>query len=256
MPDKANVALVTGGLRGIGRAIAERLAEAGFRVAVCDIAAPDTLGDQADALKSSGIAYFQCDVSKPEARAQLFSDVLARFGRLDALVNNAGIAPRVRADVLDTDEGSFDLLMAVNLKGPYFLSQLAAKQMLTQPCEDHYRGVIVNIESCSADVISINRGEYCVSKAGIAMATQLFAARLADEGILVYGVRPGIIATDMTAGVKEKYDALFAQGITPMTRWGQADDVAEAVCLLCEGRLRYSTGEIINVDGGLHIKRL
>ena len=230
-------ALVTGGTRGIGRAIAEKLRDEGWEVAVSCRTPQDI----------PGIKCIQADNADPEQRAKLLKEV----GDIDLLVNNAGIAPRVRADLLDMSPESMEELMKVNLYGPFFLTQEAAKGMIQRGS-----GMIINISSMSAYTVSVNRGEYCISKAGISMMTQLYAARLAEYGIPVYEVRPGIIRTDMTSKVTEKYDALLEGGLAPIARWGEPEDVAEAVAVLAQGRLRYSTGEIINVDGGIHIQRL
>ena len=179
------------------------------------------------------------------------------FGRLDVLVNNAGIAPRVRADILDAREDSFDELIATNLKGPYFLTQAVAAWMIRQHAVDaQAHRAIINISSVSATVASVNRGDYCISKAGIAMATRLWAARLAEYGIGVYEVRPGIIESDMTVGVRDKYDALIEAGLLLEKRWGTPADVGSAVCLLAKGELSYATGSVLVVDGGLTLPRL
>ncbi len=178
------------------------------------------------------------------------------FGGVHVLVNNAAVAPDVRADLLEMTEESFDRVVGINTKGNMFLTQAVAKQMIAQPPAGKKRGTIVNISSCSAEVSSVNRGEYCVSKAGVSMLTKLYADRLAGEGILVHEVRPGVIATDMTGGVREKYDALIAQGTFPIARWGTPQDVADAVSALCSDKFLYTTGDFINVDGGFHIKRL
>jgi len=196
------------------------------------------------------------DLSSPDGADRLVAESVARFGRVDVLVNNAGVGPQKRADLLEMTEESFDRVISINLKANMFFTQLVAKQMMAQQPLDGRRGTIVNIGSISAFVSSVSRGEYCVSKAGVSMLTQLYADRLASEAIYVYEVRPGIIATDMTAVVREKYDALFAQGICPIGRWGMPEDVAKAVALLCSGGLPYSTGEVLNVDGGFHIRRL
>ena len=244
-------ALVTGALRGIGRAIALRLSSGGMNVAICGTRSSQDAADDLKELNESGIMYRKCDVSDKTERAALIDGVLSSFGTLDVLVNNAGIAPPVRADILETSEDSFDKVLSVNLKAPYFLCQAAAKAMIRSG-----GGIIINIESISSYAVSVTRGEYCVSKAGLSMVTKLFAARLAEENIRVYGVRPGIIATDMTSAVTEKYDKLIDEGLTPIKRWGKPSDTAEAVALLTEGRLPFSTGETINVDGGFHIARL
>lgn len=244
------VAIVTGASRGIGRGIATRLANEGYAVVITDVMPPT------DTLPASTV-FCRGDVTVAADRQNLIDFVKSTFGRLDVLVNNAGVAPKVRADILEATEESFDRLISINLKGPYFLTQLAANWMVEQrKANADYRGTIVNISSCSATVVSVNRGDYCISKAGITMATQLWAARLAEFNIGAYEVRPGIIQTDMTAGVKDKYDRLFAQGINLQTRWGQPDDIAKAVAMLARGDLAYSTGQIINVDGGLTCQRL
>ena len=253
-------ALVTGASRGIGRGIAIELARAGCRVAINyasnSAAAAEALG-LVRAAGGEGI-LIQGDVAVAADRARLVAETTAQFGRLDLLVNNAGVAPTVRADLLDAGEESFDRLYAINLKGPYFLTQLVAKQMLGQERDtEGFRGRIVTISSISAYTASINRGDYCVVKAGLAMMTKLFADRLANDGINVYEIRPGIIATDMTGGVKEKYDRLIIeQGITPIRRWGVPEDVGRAVRAIAEDRFPFSTGAVFDVDGGFHLHRL
>lgn len=257
---ESRVALVTGASRGIGRGIALALAEAGMRVAVNYAYQAEAARDTLEQVRQRGSdgALFQADISRAEQRDRLVDSVLARFGRIDVLVNNAGIAPRIRADILEATEESFDELMAVNLKGPYFLTQRVAKEMIRLVTSEApaQRPKIITITSMSAYAASVNRGDYCISKAGLSMMTKLFAVRLAPYGIGVFEVRPGIIATDMTAKVKERYDQLFAQGLTPIARWGTPEDVGKVVALLATGELPYSTGEVINVDGGFHIQRL
>jgi NAD(P)-dependent dehydrogenase (short-subunit alcohol dehydrogenase family) len=253
------VALVTGGSRGIGRGIAEQLADSGFDLAINGVRPVDQIGDVVSALEQRGAAveYCQGDVSVAADRAAIIDAVRQRFGRLDVLVNNAGIASRPRTDILDATEESFDRLITINLKGPYFLTQLAARWMIDQyQADSAFCGVIVNVSSVSATEASINRGDYCISKAGIAMATQLWAARLAEHAIAVYEVRPGIITTDMTAPVKEHYDKLLAEGLTVENRWGEPADVGRAVAALARGDLTYATGNVINIDGGLTLRRL
>jgi NAD(P)-dependent dehydrogenase (short-subunit alcohol dehydrogenase family) len=198
------------------------------------------------------------DVARPEDRESMLATALSALGRLDALVNNAGRAPAVRADILDAAEGSFDDLLAVNLKGPYFLSQLVARHFLSHRGQSRLPGgyKLVFVSSMSAHTASVNRGDYCVSKAGLAMAAQLFAARLAAEEVQVYEVRPGIMTTDMTAAVKEKYDRLIAEGLVPQGRWGTAEDVGRTVAALVGGDLAFSTGAVVPVDGGAHLRRL
>jgi 3-oxoacyl-[acyl-carrier protein] reductase len=257
MSDRA--ALITGAGRGIGRGIALALGQGGWRVGVnyrSDAAAAQATA--AEIVEGGGEAIaIQADIALAEDRRHLLDAIRQRWGRLDLLVNNAGMAPRVRADLLEVSEASYDEVLATNLKGPFFLTQAAARWMI----ELKESGVvetpiIINIGSLSAYTASTNRGEYCISKAGMGMLTALFAARLAEAGILVYEVRPGIIETDMTAGVQAKYDRLIADGLLPMPRWGKPEDVARAVLALAEGALPYSTGEVINVDGGFHLRRM
>jgi 3-oxoacyl-[acyl-carrier protein] reductase len=253
------VALVTGGSRGIGRGIAECLADSGFDLAINGVRNATQVADVVDALEKRGTAVLYCQGNVADAtdRQAMIDAVRDRFGRLDVLVNNAGVAPDVRADILEATEESFDRLIAINLKGPYFLTQLAARWMVEQrEADPQFQGVIVNISSVSATEASINRGDYCISKAGIAMATQLWAHRLAEFGIAVYEVRPGIITTDMTAAVKEKYDKLMAEGLTVENRWGDPHDVGRAVATLARGELTYATGNILRIDGGLTLRRL
>jgi NAD(P)-dependent dehydrogenase (short-subunit alcohol dehydrogenase family) len=257
------VALVTGASRGLGRAIAVSCARAGCSVAIHfqgnQSAARETMRlceAVADAGRRFGI--IQGDVASGKDRLRLFEETLSAFGRLDALINNAGMAPRVRADITETSEESYDEVMAVNLKGPYFLSQLAARHWLKNPGQGRLPAgyKLIFITSVSADAASINRGEYCVSKAGLAMACQLWAARLAGDGVQVFDIRPGIMETDMTAAVKEKYDKLIAEGLVPQKRWGRPEDVGLAVEAILKGHFPFSTGEVITIDGGLHLKRL
>jgi 3-oxoacyl-[acyl-carrier protein] reductase len=259
-------ALVTGGSRGIGRGICLSLARAGFGVAInytsnaeaaeeckrlCIEAAPDA--------KKAKLETVRADISDPKDRARLVEFIEREWGWIDVLVNNAGVAPNVRADLLEATEDSFDRLIAINLKGPYFLTQAVANYWvsgLQYLPAGRAKPKVINISSLSAYAASANRGDYCVSKAGLSMATQLFATRLAEYGINVYEVRPGIIATDMTAGVREKYDRMIAEGLTPIARWGTPEDVGHAVAAIAQGALPFSTGEVINVDGGFHIRRL
>jgi NAD(P)-dependent dehydrogenase (short-subunit alcohol dehydrogenase family) len=252
-------AIITGGGRGIGFGISAALASEGYQLVIAGVRAADQVADALAELKSKAPAvhYVQADISIAADRAKLIEETKKTFGRLDVLVNNAGVAPSVRADILEAGEESFDRLISINLKGPYFLTQLAAKMMIEQrKTEPGFRGKVISVSSVSATVVSTNRGDYCISKAGVAMATQLWAARLAEFGIDVYEVRPGVIATDMTAGVKEKYDALFAGGLTLEQRWGQPADVGRAVAMLARGDLPYATGQVINIDGGLTQRRL
>lgn len=253
-------ALVTGASRGIGRGIAIELARAGYRVAINYAGNAEAAAEALKLVQAAGGDGFivQGDVAVAEDRARLVSETVAQFGRIDLLVNNAGVAPKVRADLLDAGEESFDRLYAINLKGPFFLTQLVARQMLQQEKDaEGFRGRIVTTTSISVYTASINRGDYCIVKAGLAMMTKLFADRLANDGINVYEVRPGIIATDMTGGVKEKYDKLILeQGITPIRRWGTPEDIGRAVRAIAENRFPFSTGAVFDVDGGFHLHRL
>ena len=253
------VALVTGGTRGIGLGISQRLAADGFDLAVNGRREEAEIADTLDALRSTGVDVLYCraDVSTAFDRQRMIADIRGHFGRLDVLVNNAGVAPNERADILDAGEASFDRLISINLKGPYFLTQLVARWMAEQYKADKtFTGSIINVSSVSATVASVNRGDYCISKAGIAMATRLWAARMAAFGVGVYEVRPGVIKTDMTAGVTEKYDKLIAEGLTIDPRWGTPEDVGRAVGVLARGELSYATGSVLMVDGGLTLPRL
>lgn len=257
--NRGRVALVTGGSRGIGRSICLTLAAAGYSVVVNYATSQNAAMEVVSQIQSQGgsAVAIQADISEAQQRQQLVEQVLSTFERIDLLVNNAGVAPKQRTDILDADEESFDLVMSTNLKGPYFLTQAIAKEMIALTQRDpEARPMIINIGSISAETASITRGEYCISKAGIAMMTKLYAVRLAEYGIPVYEVRPGVIATDMTAPVKETYNRLFEEGLTPLKRWGKPEDVAQAVAAIAEGNFPYSTGEVFNVDGGFHIKRL
>lgn len=245
------VAIVTGVARGIGKACAQLLAARGYAIVGMGRSGAPDLSDFA----GMDVTYVQGDVANTADREALVS-AAAEKGRIEVLVNVAGIAPRVRRDILEMTEESYDEVMGINTKGTLFLTQAVANRMLAQTCEGGVRGYIVNISSCSAYTSSPSRGEYCISKAGVGMITKLFADRLAGEGILVNEVCPGIIATDMTAGVKEKYDRLIDGGLVPMGRWGQPEDIARAVVALCDGTLGYSTGISIIADGGMHIRSL
>ncbi len=252
-------ALITGAARGIGRAIALALSREGFDIAIADVLKKEDAeeGLKACAKNNARTVFIQSDISQTESRRTILESVKKTFGRLDVLVNNAGVAPQARADLLEASEESFDRLIRINLKGPYFLTQLIANYMVEQKQKDAtFAGKIVNIASISSYTSSTARGEYCISKAGVSMMTILYADRLAEFGINVYEVRPGIIATDMTSGVKEKYDRKIAEGLLPIRRWGSPEDVALAVAAVAKGLLPYSTGEVINVDGGFHLRRL
>jgi NAD(P)-dependent dehydrogenase (short-subunit alcohol dehydrogenase family) len=255
----SRVALVTGGTRGIGLGVAEALAREGFSLCVCGVREEAAVAEALAKLRAltPDVLYARCNVADRAQRAAMLDAVRARFGCLHVLVNNAGIAPRERRDVLDATEESFEELMRVNLQGPYFLTQAVARWMIEQKKADPaWAGSIVNVSSISATVASVSRGEYCVSKAGVSMATQLWATRLGEFDIPVYEVRPGVTATDMTAGVKDKYDRLIADGLCVQRRWGSPADVGKAVASLARGDLPYSTGQVIMVDGGLTIPRL
>jgi len=263
-----SVALITGASRGIGRGIALELAKVGrdlvINYAGNIAAARQTAADCISLAKAGGrtirAEICQADISASADRQKLIEFTKSQFGRLDLLVNNAGVAPEVRADILEAGEASFDRLININVKGPYFLTQLAARWMIEQSRAGDSPGggvhQIVTISSVSAYAASVNRGDYCIAKAALSMLTPLYAARLAEHGIRVYEIRPGIVATDMTGPVKEKYDRLIAEGLTPIKRWGAPEDVGKAVVAIAEGLLPFSTGEVINVDGGFHLRRL
>ena len=242
------IALVTGGTRGIGLGIARALQQEGFEIAACGMRAT---------CEHKDFLYCQCDVSDAGARVRLLDAIRQRLGRLDVLVNNAGIAPKERHDILDATEESFEQVIRTNLQGPYFLTQAVAKWMIEQKKADaNFGGCIITISSISATVASVNRGDYCISKAGVAMATQLWAARLGEFEIPVYDVRPGIIRTDMTSTITARYDKLLAEGLAIQRRWGAPEDVGKVVAALARGDMPYSTGAVIMVDGGLTVQRL
>jgi 3-oxoacyl-[acyl-carrier protein] reductase len=252
-------ALITGGSRGIGFGIATELAKAGFSLAINGVRDPAKIKPALKELKKYGgkIFYVQGDVSVKEDRQKIFHDVVSEFGKLNVLVNNAGIAPRERKDILEADEEIFDEVLNINLRGPYFLTRLFANHMVRiKKNEPDFHCCIINISSVSATMASVNRGEYCISKAGIAMSTKLWAARLGEFNIPVYEIRPGVIKTDMTAAVTKKYDRLFEKGISLQKRWGIPEDVGKAAVALATGMLNYSTGQVIMVDGGMTIKQL
>ena len=258
------VVLITGSSRGLGRGVAETLAAAGSSVAIHYANNQRAAEETAEACRALAPAPKQTfatvggNVGVAADRQRLFEQTLETFGHLDALVNNAGIAPRVRADIMEAGEDIFDEVIAVNLKGPYFLSQLAARYWLAHPGQSRlstgYK--LLFISSVSATTASLNRGEYCISKAGLAMAAQLWSVRLAAEGVQVLELRPGIMATDMTTGVKEKYDKLLADGLVPQKRWGTPSDVGRAVESILAGHFPFSQGDVINIDGGFHLRRL
>lgn len=256
---KNKTALVTGAARGIGNAIAEKLASEGYAVAIMDVIDEPQVAENIEKVKSHGnpVLYLKGDIMSAESRKDVTDRVISEFGRIDVLVNNAGVAPRVRNDILETTEDSFDFVVGINLKGTFFLTQRVANIMVSEVKSGSViKPKIVNISSNSAYTSSTSRGEYCISKAGVSMVTTLFADRLAEYGIGVYEIRPGIIMTDMTSTVKAKYDALIENGLTPIKRWGYPEDIANAVSVFCSDKLNFSTGEILNVDGGFHIRRL
>jgi 3-oxoacyl-[acyl-carrier protein] reductase len=279
-PSMNRAALITGASRGIGRGIALELAKVGFDLVVNYAsntkAAQQTAADCVDVGRTAGkmirAEICQADISRPDERRKLVEFAKSEFRRLDLLVNNAGVAPEVRADILDATEESFDRLISINVKGPYFLTQLAARWMIARVGRlrvapprkgplapgtgPTYRPKIITISSISSYTASVNRGDYCISKAALSMLTPLFATRLAKWGINVYEIRPGIIATDMTKSVAGKYDQLIREGFTPIERWGTPEDVGKAVVAIAQDLLPFSTGEVINVDGGFHLRRL
>ena len=255
----SRTAVVTGGTRGIGLGVARALAREGWNLALCGMRAETDVAPVLDELRASGVSvsYDIVDVASREARTRFTKSLRDRHGAVDALVNNAGRAPRVRADILDAPEDSFEELIRTNLQGPYFLTQaIAREQAMRRQADPAFRAAIVFITSVSAEMASTNRGDYCISKAGLSMAARLFAARLASHGIPVYEVRPGIIDTDMTAGVREAYDKRIAEGLVPERRWGTPEDVGRVVAALLRGDAPYATGSIITVDGGLSLPRL
>lgn len=250
----SKTAIITGAGRGIGAGIAERLASEHWNVAICDLKSQEDGDAQCAALSEqykTTARYYICDISSAADREKTVAAIIADFGRIDALVNNAGVAPKVRNPLLEMTEESFDWVIGINLKGTLFLSQLVARHFAEQKS-----GTIVNIASCSSTVVSTNRGEYCISKAGVSMVTQLFAVEMAKYNVNVYEIRPGIIATDMTAKVKDKYDKLIAEGLTLTPRWGYPEDIAKTVAMMLRGDIAYSTGQVINAGGGFEVVRL
>lgn len=242
-----NIAIVTGVLGGIGKESALQLCKKGYTVVGMDVVDATDLSD----FDGLDFTYIRGDLANAASRAALV-DTAAAKGEISVLVNVAGVAPKVRRDILEMTEESYDFVMGINTKGTLFLTQLVANRMIAQG----KGGSIVNISSCSAYTSSTSRGEYCISKAGVSMITKLFADRLAGEGITVNEICPGIIATGMTAAVKEKYDNLIAGGLVPLGRWGQPDDIAKAVVALCDGTFGYTTGQSFILDGGMHIRKL
>ena len=254
-----SVALITGGSRGIGLGIAIELAKAGFNLAINGVRDEASVSDALKELRVFGgeVIYVQGDVSVKENRDRMINQILSHYGNLNILINNAGVAPRERRDILEATEESFDHVVTTNLKGPYFLTQQVANHMVDLKKKNpSLFCCIINLSSVSATVVSTNRGEYCISKAGIAMATKLWAARLGEFDIPVYEIQPGVIKTDMTAGVQEKYDNLFQRGLAVQPRWGFPEDVGKVAASMCLGNMPYSTGQVVMVDGGMTIQRL
>lgn len=256
--------LVTGASRGLGRGIAIEAAAQGLSVAINYVSSSEAAAETAALCRRAAASPEQRfvpmrgDVGQADDRAGLLEQTLAAFGRLDALVNNAGIAPRLRADLTQTSEASFEEVLRTNLQGPFFLTQAVANHWLAKRYPPALPGgfKIVFVTSISADTASVNRGEYCISKAGLAMASQLWAVRMAEHDVQVLELRPGIMATDMTAAVKDKYDKLIAEGLVPQRRWGTAEDVGRAVRAVLAGQFPFTTGDVIHLDGGFHLRRL
>lgn len=253
------IALVTGAARGIGFGIAAILARENFNLVIADIQDEQKVSENMALLRKSGadVLYCRCDISNASDRTRMIDEIKNKFGKLNVLVNNAGVAPSVRADILEAGEESYERVMKINLQGPYFLTQAVARWMVEQAKEDeNYSGCVINISSISSTVASVGRGEYCISKAGLSMMTKLWAVRLAEFKIPVYEIRPGIIMTDMTATVKDKYDKLIAEGILLQKRWGLPEDIAKVAAMMARGDIAYSTGQVVMVDGGFSVERL
>jgi 3-oxoacyl-[acyl-carrier protein] reductase len=262
---KHRVVLVTGSSHGIGKAIILELAKIDFSIVINGAATQNLPNDYLDNLKDifganleERYLYIQADISKKVERQKLLESIKKKFGRIDVLVNNAGVAPKVRQDILKTSEESYDWVLAVNLKGPFFLSQIISNWMieLRTSLDEGYSPYIINISSINRYTSSTNRGEYCISKAGMHMMTKLYADRLAEYGIPVYEISPGIIETPMTEKVRLKYDKLIEQGLSPIKRWGKPIDVAKPIIAIVNGLLPFSTGAVIDIDGGFHLHRL
>ena len=254
------VSLITGAGRGIGRGIAIELARLGHALVINYAGNASAAEECLSLVRQAGGdgVTIRADIASDQARGELLQQTLHDYGRVDVLVNNAGVAPDVRADLLEAGTESFDRLININLRGPYFLTQAVARQMIAQVKANSspFPPKIITVSSVSAYTASVNRGDYCVAKAGLSMMTKLFAVRLAEFGINVYEVRPGVIRTDMTGGVREKYDRMIAEGAWPIRRWGEPSDIGRAVAAIARGDFPYSTGEVINVDGGFHLRTL
>ena len=259
MTNRSKVALVTGGVRGIGFGISQALARDGWHLAVCGTKESDDVAEQVGELESQkiNVRYYRCNVAKRSDRELMVEGIRRDFGAVNLLVNNAGVGARVRTDMFDMSEENYEWLMKINLTGPFFLTQSIAKLMAEQKSNDAtFSGCIINVSSISATVASINRGEYCISKAGVSMATKLWAVRLAEYGFPVYEVRPGLIKTDMTKQVTEKYNQLIEKGLLLQPRWGTPADVGQTVATLAGGEIPYSTGQVLMLDGGMMVERL
>jgi len=253
------VAVITGGTRGIGLGIARKMAEEDCALAIMSRSSEENVRNNLNEIKSFGIPllYYSGSLADSNCRRTFCDKIMNRFGRIDFLVNNAGVAPKERKDLLEMTEESYNYVIGINLNGTFFLTQKVANIMIREVKENpKIKPKIINISSINSCTISVNRGEYCISKAGISMITQLFAVRLAQWGINVYEIRPGIIQTDMTSVVKDKYNRLIKEGVNPICRWGYPEDIGKAVSVICSGSLDFSTGEVINVDGGFHLRRL
>ncbi len=254
----SRTAIITGGSRGIGYGVAKQLGAEGYNIAILDVNDPKQYRDNLDALAAAGVNYLyvQGSITSAEDRQKFLDATLEKFGSVEVLVNNAGVAPKVRLDLLEMTEESFDYVVGTNLKGTMFMTQLVVKQMLKQPLVGEKRGTVVNITSSSVTVSSPNRAEYCMAKAGLAAMGVVYADRLAKDRIFVYEIRPGVIETDMTKVVHEKYSKLIDEGIFPIARWGKPEDCATAVSAFCGDAFNYMTGNYVDIDGGFHIKRL
>lgn len=250
--------IITGGIKGIGYGIAKRLAEDGYKVGIMDVLSEEKYKENLDYIRKTAkdFFFFQGDTTVEKDRESFVEKAVGQFGRIDVLVNNAGVAPKVRRDMLEMTEESFDHVVGINLKGTMFMTQLVARQMVKQDFNGRKRGTIIMIGSASSTVSSPNRAEYCMSKAGLSMLTKVYADRLAGDGILVHEVRPGVIDTDMTKVVHEKYSKMIEEGLFPIKRWGYPEDIADVVSLMCDDRYVYTTGNYIDVDGGFHIQRM
>ena len=259
MSEQSKVALVTGGVRGIGYGISQALARDGWNLAVCGTKEPCEVVNQVAELESHKITvrYYRCIVAEKSDREQMVENIRRDFGAVNLLANNAGVGARVRADMFEMTEENYEWLMKINLTGPFFLTQAVAKLMAEQKSKNaDFSGCVINVSSISATVASVNRGEYCISKAGVSMATKLWAVRLAEYGFPVYEIRPGLIKTDMTEKVSEKYTKMIDDGILLQPRWGMPDDIGQAVAALADGRIPYATGQVLILDGGMLVERL